>query len=189
MGFLDFFENVSYEVRNKSNDFKESMECFKENIAYEKEIFLENIEVVKENVEYETRDVRDKVCNSVETIGNVIDANDPNKLYKRFFGSGDSPSIGDHLVVQRLGFTHHGIYYGDGMVIHYLKEGIGVDSLETFAKGFSINILSDCESRLKYSAEEVIQRAEWRRYEVEYNVVVNNCENYARWCRAGAKIW
>src|SRR5262245_39574590 len=29
------------------------------------------------------------------------------------------PTIGAHLVVQRRGYTHHGIYVGRGKVVHY----------------------------------------------------------------------
>ena len=28
-------------------------------------------------------------------------------------------AIGSHLKVARLGYSHHGVYLGNGMVIHY----------------------------------------------------------------------
>jgi HRAS-like suppressor 3 len=40
--------------------------------------------------------------------------------------------IGDHLVTSCTGYTHHGIYIGDGQVIHYagLAHGLHAGSVE-----------------------------------------------------------
>ena len=32
-----------------------------------------------------------------------------------------SYALGSHLVAFRLGYTHHGIYIGRGLVVHYLR--------------------------------------------------------------------
>ena len=37
----------------------------------------------------------------------------------RLLVAGEEPPLGAHLVTRRVGFTHHGIYAGDGKVIHY----------------------------------------------------------------------
>lgn len=35
----------------------------------------------------------------------------------------------------------------------------------------------------KYTANETISRAKSRKYEVEYNLIKNNCEHFCNWCR------
>src|SRR5690348_4179777 len=32
---------------------------------------------------------------------------------------GEHPPLGTHLIVPWLGFTHHGVYVGEGRVVHY----------------------------------------------------------------------
>ena len=32
---------------------------------------------------------------------------------------GEEPQPGSHLISPRRGYTHHGIYVGDGKVVHY----------------------------------------------------------------------
>lgn len=40
-----------------------------------------------------------------------------------------------------------------------------------------------------YSPGEIISRASYRYGESAYNVVWNNCEHFATWCRLGPAIW
>lgn len=96
-------------------------------------------------------------------------------------------NLADHLFVQRVGYTHHGMYIGNGEVIHYLKDCVSIDSLETFADGAKIHKKSDYESRLSYSADEAVRRGYSRLGEDEYNLFKNNCENFVRWCRNGGE--
>lgn len=50
-----------------------------------------------------------------------------------------SYALGSHLVAFRLGYTHHGIYIGRGLVVHYLRdEGITIATLEDFADGQTV---------------------------------------------------
>lgn len=93
----------------------------------------------------------------------------------------------DHLFVQRAGYTHHGLFIGDGKVIHYLLEKLKIDSLETFADGSKIQKKSDDESPIYYSRDRVISRAYSRLGEYNYNLFCNNCENFVRWCRNGTE--
>lgn len=100
--------------------------------------------------------------------------------------------LGDHL--KRTGkpipvYSHHGIYIGDGKVMHYSGPSdnakIRIVTLEEFAKGQTVIIVPKYESALLVSREEAVSRA-WRRYgEKNYNLMLNNCENFVRWCRAG----
>lgn len=95
--------------------------------------------------------------------------------------------LADHLYVQRIGYTHHGLYIGDRKVVHYLRSSIQIDSLETFADGAKIHKKSISESPLEYSKREAINRGTSRCGEDKYNLFLNNCENFVRWCRAGGK--
>ncbi|MDU4853207.1 MAG: lecithin retinol acyltransferase family protein [Clostridioides difficile] len=93
--------------------------------------------------------------------------------------------LADHLFVQRVGYTHHGLYIGNRKVIHYLAECIREDSLETFADGAKIYRKSEIDSPRKYIPEECIRRAFKRFSEDKYNLLINNCESFVRWCRSG----
>lgn len=96
------------------------------------------------------------------------------------------PQVGDHLYVSRVGYTHHGLYIGDGKVIHYLMEKVKEDTLETFADGSKIRIRPESESPACYSSDEIVDRAYRRLHENNYNLLVNNCEHFVRWCRCNA---
>ncbi|WP_204368519.1 lecithin retinol acyltransferase family protein [Neosynechococcus sphagnicola] len=97
---------------------------------------------------------------------------------------------GDQIYVMRewLNFQevyqHHGIDCGDGTVIHYRKpsETIECTSLETFALGGSIYIkpYATC-----FLPEVVVHRAQSRLGEQQYNLLSNNCEHFATWCKTG----
>ncbi len=44
--------------------------------------------------------------------------------------------LGDHLIARRVGYTHHGLYLGDGNVLEYLmNEGVTIVPLSSFANG------------------------------------------------------
>lgn len=82
-------------------------------------------------------------------------------------------------------YQHHGIDCGDGSVIHYRKntETIERTSMATFALGetkiyvrqYSVCLIPDV----------VIRRAESRLGERQYNLIFNNCEHFANWCKTG----
>lgn len=121
-----------------------------------------------------------------QTILNGIDSRGLTAYLRRYLGKdADDLQLGDHLWVQRFQYTHHGIYYGDGRLIHYLIEGVTVDSLETFADGSIVRRKNSYQSPTKYSPEEIITRAQSKIGEDSYNLAVNNCEHFCRWCRKG----
>ncbi|NEO42241.1 MAG: NC domain-containing protein [Moorea sp. SIOASIH] len=82
-------------------------------------------------------------------------------------------------------YQHHGIDCGNGSVIHYRKntETIERTSMATFALGetkiyvrqYSVCLIPDV----------VIRRAESRLGERQYNLIFNNCEHFANWCKTG----
>jgi len=100
------------------------------------------------------------------------------------------PPIGAHLVTQRRGYSHHGIYVGNGRVLHYagLCRGLHTGqveelSLEHFGAG------SDVEVRIGllpcFTGEEVVRRARSRLGERRYRLLSNNCEHFCTWCLYG----
>jgi hypothetical protein len=84
------------------------------------------------------------------------------------------------------GYEHHGIDCGDGTVIHYYKGGqvatIARTSMETFARGNPVYVKSQPVS---YVPDVVIERAESRLGEQQYELLTNNCEHFASWCKTG----
>jgi len=98
-------------------------------------------------------------------------------------------TIGDHLVTDRTMYDHHGIYIGDSKVVHYsglangLSKGdIQITSLKNFAAGKGIKIL---KTKTSFTEYEIAERAIRRVGEDDYNLVFNNCEHFANWCRTG----
>ena len=96
---------------------------------------------------------------------------------------------GDHIYVGRRGYTHHGIDTGDGEVIHYTGEvgqkanaAVKKTSLAEFAKG---NLIEVASYGVCNPVELVMERAESRLGESAYNLVFNNCEHFATWCKTG----
>jgi hypothetical protein len=100
---------------------------------------------------------------------------------------------GDHLVSSRLGYSHHGLYVGEGRVVHYagfhdgLNKGtIEETSLEEFAQSEEVKVLS---SKLRvYDRQESVSRAYESIGEGSYNIVFNNCEHFVNWCIYGVKF-
>lgn len=124
-------------------------------------------------------------------LKNIEDAIDPVKIAGRMiFGKNIEDAIdtfdeGDHIYVQRIGYTHHGIYIGHGRVIHYLNDGVQENSLEVFADDRKIQ---QGKSNSKYSKSEIANRAKGCIDQNNYNLLWNNCEQFAIWCRTGSKV-
>lgn len=88
-------------------------------------------------------------------------------------------------------YYHHGIDCGDGSVIHYSGEpaqkasaSIERTTLDDFAGGGVVEVVYYERS---YDPDEVIARAEEMLGEEGYNLVTNNCEHFAAWCKTGEK--
>lgn len=93
---------------------------------------------------------------------------------------------GDHIYVNCGAYTHHGIDCGDGTAIHYIGETLkGVitrtsiaefaSDKEIFVKKYEISDLSDI----------ILLRAKSRLGENKYDLLFNNCEHFATWCKTG----
>ena len=97
---------------------------------------------------------------------------------------------GDHLITERLGYTHHGIYLGRNKVIHYsglaagLRAGpVEITDLSTFSQG-KRTYVSHHSNRV-FSHGQTIKRARSRLSEDKYNLLLNNCEHFINWCIYG----
>ena len=91
----------------------------------------------------------------------------------------------DHLQVPRQHglFRHHGIDLGDGTVAHYLEgREILRSSRDDFSQGQPLSVIDHA----KASATGVtLRRAMSRIGEQNYNLLFNNCEHFATWCKTG----
>ena len=83
-------------------------------------------------------------------------------------------------------YKHYGIDCGDGTVIHYRKPSEVVErtSMTIFSKR---NIVYVVEYSLDFCfvPTVVVERAESRLGEKKYNLLFNNCEHFANWCKTG----
>lgn len=96
---------------------------------------------------------------------------------------------GDHIRVKRLGYWHHGIDIGDGTVVHYSGEPgnkrdaqVRRTSIRAFLKGGRREVVRYKQS---FTPDKVVRRALSRLGEAQYNLIFNNCEHFARWCKCG----
>ena len=100
------------------------------------------------------------------------------------------PPLGSHVVTPRRGYLHHGIYVGDGNVVHYAGLAYGLRrgaveeiSLAQFTRGRPIRVRS--KESLNFDCREVIRRARSRIGEDCYRLLSNNCEHFCEWCLRG----
>jgi Lecithin retinol acyltransferase len=99
-------------------------------------------------------------------------------------------SVGAHLLAPRRGYTHHGIYIGNGRVVHYaglhraLSRGpVEEISLEEFADGQCV--LLEVGGEVLYPVTAIVERARSRLGENRYRLTTNNCEHFCEWCLRG----
>ncbi|RZT41535.1 lecithin retinol acyltransferase family protein [Cupriavidus agavae] len=97
---------------------------------------------------------------------------------------------GAHLVTERNGYAHHGIYIGQGRVIHYAgfchalhAAPVEETSLEQFADGHPVTVKP--EPCARYLGTEAVSRARSRLGEDHYHLLTNNCEHFCTWCLLG----
>jgi hypothetical protein len=106
---------------------------------------------------------------------------------------GQEPPLGAHLVTPRRGYLHHGIYVGDGKVVHYAGLAVGLHRgpveevpLAQFTRGRPVWVKSNAPSG--FECPEVIQRARSRMGENCYRLLTNNCEHFCEWCLSGEQV-
>jgi len=100
---------------------------------------------------------------------------------------------GDHIYVKRKTrfYTHHGIYIGEGKVIHFtgsVREKVDPEVCETdlarFLKGETLK-RRNYQKRL--SATETICIAKKQLSNKNFSMIWNNCEHFATYCTTGKK--
>lgn len=89
---------------------------------------------------------------------------------------------GDHIAVDRDLYSHHAIYDGNGGVVEYDDYVVKTATLAEFAQGAKMYRV---EEKAAYTPDEIMERAYSRMGEREYDLLFNNCENFATWCRCG----
>lgn len=113
----------------------------------------------------------------------------------------NSIPIGSHLISRNLLYEHHGIYIGNGDVIHYAgwdenkfdKEPIVITQFEKFHCGDpcfhfihpELTEYCECTPHPIYCPEEIVKRAVSKQGESSYDPLKNNCEHFVYWCIYG----
>lgn len=93
----------------------------------------------------------------------------------------------DHLQVPRRHglFNHHGIDLGDGSVAHYLEgREILRSPVDAFSRGEPMRVVPYAEGDCSPPGV-TLRRAMGRLGEQNYNLLFNNCEHFAHWCKTG----
>ena len=96
-------------------------------------------------------------------------------------------SAADHLQVPRQHglFLHHGIDLGDGSVAHYLEgREILRSPVTEFSRSEPVAVVPYAEGTCS-PAGVTLRRAMGRLGEQNYNLLFNNCEHFAHWCKTG----
>jgi hypothetical protein len=128
----------------------------------------------------------------VRTIDSMAIVSDDGKDADRRWplGLGREPRLGAHLTTSRRGYTHHGVYVGQGRVVHYSGLSgfwqcgpVEEVPLSLFAAGHSVQVADHDQSM--YSPQEIVRRARSRIGENAYRLLTNNCEHYCNWCLYG----
>jgi hypothetical protein len=102
-------------------------------------------------------------------------------------------NTGDILCVNRGLYKHYGIYAGNSTVIHYTAPDgdFGIDAsihktaLKEFEDGGVAQVVKLHGTGKQFSPEETVRRAISRIGEKKYNLLFNNCEHFALWCKTG----
>ena len=144
---------------------------------------------IRKHISSNMGDVLGKVNNILDSEENVQEAIDPLVRLEHVLNDvtvNEGLQLfekGDHIATMRSVYSHHGIYDGRGGVYEYNEGKIRFVTLKKFANGD--NMYRVDEDTI-YTPEKVVKRAKSRIGEEEYNLIYNNCENFATWCRLGS---
>lgn len=164
----------------------------------------EDFKVLKQDLKNNNQELKNdlkKICNDVsppigkvvescekvgQTINNHVQASVVNRFNRKKITDMDELEKADHLFVEGIGkvYTHHGLYLGNGEVMHYSEFTVSMVTIEEFSKGRDIFVL---DSPIIHTRDNVVYRAYCRLDEKEYNLIFNNCEHFVRWCRSSDK--
>jgi Lecithin retinol acyltransferase len=111
-------------------------------------------------------------------------------LHTRTVGMNEAIPVGAHLASPRRGYIHHGIYAGNGRVIHYAgfsgayrRGPVEEVTLDRFTRNRGLQIRPHVAPR--FAGLEAVARARARLGEDRYRLWSNNCEHFVEWCIAG----
>jgi hypothetical protein len=97
---------------------------------------------------------------------------------------------GTHLTTPRVGFRHHGLYAGEGRVVHYgglhrywWRRPVEEVSLAQFARNRGFAVVTDRAA--PFAGTAAVERARSRLGEDRYRLWTNNCEHFVSWCLDG----
>jgi len=98
--------------------------------------------------------------------------------------------LGCWLVTPRRGYRHHGVYAGNGLVIHYAglsrswrRGPVEVVSLSEFSLGECL--WARWTPAARHAGPPAVRRALSRLGEDAYRILTNNCEHFCAWCVEG----
>ena len=98
--------------------------------------------------------------------------------------------VGTHLTSPRWGYVHHGLYAGNGRVIHYAGFNrawrcgkVEEVTLAQFTRGRELQVQPSPAPR--FGGPVAIERARSRLGEDRYRFWSNNCEHFVAWCLTG----
>lgn len=99
---------------------------------------------------------------------------------------------GEHIYVRRSGYTHHGLYLGDGQVVQYsghsaesVRGRIEIVSMPVFVGDSKGDVKIRVYEKRRHGRVASVARALTRLGERLYNVIFNNCEHFVTWCITG----
>jgi Lecithin retinol acyltransferase len=112
------------------------------------------------------------------------------RFLDRLVENGEEPRLGAHIISPRRGYLHHGIYIGNGRVVHYAGMAYGLirgpvveATLAEFARGRSV--WTRWRRPATFDRTEIVRRALSRVGEDRYQILRNNCEHFCEWCTHG----
>lgn len=99
---------------------------------------------------------------------------------------------GDIIYTKHKLYKHYAIYINDNSVIHYdgkiddiwlRKMCIRKSTMDRFLDGKNKYYIYNNEAG--YSPKDTVNRAKSRIGEKKFNLIWNNCEHFAMWCKIG----
>ena len=117
------------------------------------------------------------------------------RFLDRRLAEDEEPALGAHIISPRRGYLHHGIYVGDGRVVHYAGLAYGLYqapveevSLTQFARGRGV--WARWRRPPAFDHPEIVRRARSRVGEARYRTVEQQLRAFLRVVRArrGAQL-